>query len=293
MFVALGLVSLSLAARWAQRPYTTSFLIPDRAATNQAIDETGFWIGPHRVNIPDYVAAPTLAEFRKAFQTECPTTASPFDQAVCISSQMAGRFAHGEPNNEFVAPGFDPALDLAAHLGGEPGHCVTRAGLAATVLLSRGVAARALQLITPDGVGHNVFEVWTADHGWVIVDPTYGHITYRPHAGAAYKLETATLTPKGIEASFLDKPGALNGLFIYPEPWLHTRIGTHWAPWPFRGTFVVGGPRGARFVATHWGLFASALGTGGLSAAFFVSWVASRRARLAKREEEAATEAAA
>lgn len=278
LVMALAALSLALAARWVQRPYTTSFLIPDGAQTRQAVDATGFWIGPHRVNIADYTTAPSLQEFRKAFQTECDPQATPFEQAVCISSQMAARFAHGEPAHEFVAPAFDPAIDLLSHLGGEPGHCVTRAGLAATVLLSRGVAARALQLITRDGIGHNVFEVWTSDHGWVIVDPTYGHVTYRPRDGAAYQIETATKTPEGIEKSFLDRPGALSGLFIYPEPWLHTRIGTHWAPWPFRGTFIVGGPQGSRFVVTHWGLFATALSSGGLSTALFAAWVLQRRA---------------
>lgn len=235
-------------------PYTSSYLVLDRASTSSPVQDGRFWIGDRQVRVADYVEAASLAPFRHGLADACRQHPRPLEFALCVSDRMAALFAHGEPRTEFVAPTFDPAEDLVDHLSGRDGHCVTRAGIGATTLLANGMAARAVQLITPSGLGHNVMEVWDDRHGWLVIDPTYGDVAYLKPGGRQRVIERVIKAPSGANDIFLARSDAFQGKLIYPEPWLYTRVGTRWAPQPFRGLYAASGTASLRFVVGHWAL---------------------------------------
>jgi hypothetical protein len=139
------------------------------------------------------------------------------------------------------------------HLGGAPGHCVSRAGLVATTLLSAGIPARVLQVVQPD-VGHNIIEVWDAEHNWVMFDPNLGMVlrptSPGPYLSAADVLsgehgfslvQVGDASPGADELIGFYKPDYFRSTFIYPEPWLYTRTAPKASFWPFGGRFTRAG----------------------------------------------------
>jgi Transglutaminase-like superfamily len=176
--------------------------------------------------------------------------------ATCVSDVFARAFKHGNPTTEFLHAKYNPAAALAQHLNGAPGHCVTRSGLLTTALLSVGIPARQVQVVTGD-TGHNVLTVWDAESGWVSFDPSTG--TVFEEDGRLLSTRRAVASDRGAarQVALAPMSGAyfatINALrqageapeLLYPEPWLYTRVGERRAAWPFRGLFVHTG-------ATQW-----------------------------------------
>ncbi len=54
-----------------------------------------------------------------------------------------------------------------------------------------------MQLITPDGIGHNVFEVFDPRDGWIIVDPSYGHVVFNARDEQNRRIHKRTRLPEG------------------------------------------------------------------------------------------------
>ena len=75
------------------------------------------------------------------------------EAARLITEGIASHSPLGNPSQEFVDTGFDPVASFLLQLGGEPGHCVTRSGSVAAVLLASGIPARVFQImpLDPDG----------------------------------------------------------------------------------------------------------------------------------------------
>ncbi len=233
----------------ASRPYASALLYAGAPGADVAPITSSFSLGPLAVDMPAF-EDPKLEPFRALMRTSCPNRQG-LAAAICLANELAHRFPHGAPRNEFFSRQYDPAADLALHLAGAPGHCVTRSALLATTLLASGQPSRLMQLITPDGVGHNVMEVFDQAEGWVIVDPSYGHIVLNSRDEANRRIHKRIDLPTGTATSFLDKPDALRGLRIYPEPWLYTRVGERHGFWPFRGAFVAYGLHYRRTVTIH------------------------------------------
>jgi hypothetical protein len=207
-----------------------------------------------------YAAAPSLAPLR-ALAARC-RGLSPVATADCLSDLFADSFPHGRPTREFFEAAYSPAQDLAQHMAGAPGHCVTRSGLLVASLLAAGIPARVVQLLPPDRAGgHNVAEVWDSTaKQWVLVDPTYRLVVEgaRGLSSAAAALVAGPRARWQINNAGRVVPQArqqddatlystarrlVSGHLIYPDPWLYTRVGRPSAPAPFQGRFVVVGPR--------------------------------------------------
>jgi hypothetical protein len=217
-------------------------------------------LGGLRWDVAPYVNAPSLAPMRALVRARCPGLTA-VGTASCLSDLFAERFPHAPPRREFFEAGYSPASDLAAHLEGEPGHCVTRSGLLAATLLAAGFPARVVQLVPPQQEGgHNVAEVWDPASGWVFVDPTYGLLLdgARDQVSAAAALSApwsahlrvnaavrpvARTRPNEAQALYWGGGNLLGGNVVYPDPWLYTRVGRKAAPTPFQGRFVIVGPR--------------------------------------------------
>jgi hypothetical protein len=214
-------------------------------------------LGDLHWNPGPYVRAPSLAPLRALVTAHCAGKSS-VATADCLTDLFARRFAHGVPAREFFDADYAPAEELAEHLGGAPGHCVTRSGLLAATLLSAGIPARVVQLMPSTGGGHNVAEVWDSARGWVFIDPTH-RLTIDGPPGAAsaaaalgggaetqWRVNTiihevlGTRTPANTVLA--DSPRLMSGRLVYPDPWLYTRVGHRAAPAPFQARFVVVGP---------------------------------------------------
>jgi len=171
------------------------------------------------------------------------------DAAECLSATFAATFPHGVPSHEFVDAEYDPVADLASHMEGAPGHCVTRSGLIAAILLSAGMAARQMQMAAPH---HNVVEVFDERLGWVLIDPTFGAVfrtASGPSSAAALVNDsdgqwTQELASPAPHAKLGFEPDTGPREIAFPDPWLYTRSGKRAADWPFRGIFVHAGARG-------------------------------------------------
>lgn len=217
-------------------------------------------LGGLRWDPAPYVAAPSLAPFRAIVASRCAGLTA-VATADCLSDLFAERFAHGRPSREFFESSYRPVEDLAAHLAGAPGHCVTRSGLLATALLASGFPARVAQFLPEDATrGHNVVEVWNGVNHWVLVDPTYRlAVDGTPGGGSAaealdagpearWRINNALrvvpqVYPARDNELYDIARNLLSGHLIYPDPWLYTRVGHRRAPAPFQGRFVVIGPR--------------------------------------------------
>jgi hypothetical protein len=213
-------------------------------------------LGDLRWDPAPYAAAPSLAPLRALVASQCPARDA-LGTASCLSDLFAARFAQGPPGREFFATSYDPTEDLASHLAGAPGHCVTRSGLLAAALLACGFPARVVQLVPASGGGHNVAEVWDQARGWVFVDPTYrltldgaqGEMSaaagLRSVDTARWRVNEAVRPIAGADkerkALFAEARILLGGNLVYPEPWLYTRVGHKHGPAPFQGRFVIVG----------------------------------------------------
>jgi hypothetical protein len=202
-----------------------------------------------------YQRSPALAPLRALVADHCAGKSS-VATAECVSDLFARHFAHGIPAREFFDAEYSPAADLAEHLGGAPGHCVTRSGLLAAALLSAGFPARVVQLMPRTGGGPNVAEVWDAARGWVLVDPSF-RVTIEGSDGTAsaaaaqaspaqvrWRLNTALheVVGAGSPINFGNLSRLVAGHLVYPDPWLYTRVGHRSAPAPFQARFVIVGP---------------------------------------------------
>lgn len=217
-------------------------------------------LGGLRWDVDLYASAPSLSPLRQLVRERCPGLGA-VATARCLADLFAARFAHDPPRREFFDSTYAPAQDLAAHLAGEPGHCVTRSGLLAATLLAAGFPARVVQLVAAHTAGgHNVAEVWDPVEGWVVVDPTYGMLLDggRDQVSAAAALSAPVAAHWHVDPSIRPVPHTrrnegqaiyangghlLGGNVVYPDPWLYTRVGSKRAPYPFQGRFVIAGPR--------------------------------------------------
>jgi hypothetical protein len=207
-----------------------------------------------------YVTAPTLEPFRQLMRDQC-SRDTDRERVACLIELFANRFPHGAPALDAFDPRYDPALDLAAHLAGAPGHCVTRSSLSATALLSIGIPARVVQLIAADGTGHNIFSFFDRqERRWVAVDPTYAIILHPPglsiasairHAVTFDQIARAPSNPPGDPSEAYRDGALLTGHVVYPEPWLYTRVGPRVAAFPYTGHFVVVGAPTMRLGLLH------------------------------------------
>ena len=228
-------------------------VVPGRRADHSWVNEAEtsaapqgtFSIGPLRWDMSAYGASSTLTPLREFFNSQC-AGLSGIDAATCVSNTFVRTFPDGAPTHEFFDFEYDPAGDLASHLGGEPGHCVTRSGLLAAVLLASGVPARQVQVTPSLPFVHNADEVYDDRWGSVLFDPRYG-TAFRTRAGRLASARIAVIddtpgTPIRIAAASVI-PGADGAIshkrqVLYPDPWLYTRVGHRAARWPLRNHFV-------------------------------------------------------
>lgn len=205
-----------------------------------------------------YAAAQSLAPLRTVVQEHCFGLRA-YETGTCLEGLFARRFRLGLPSREFFDADFDPAAVFAAHLAGEPGHCVSRAGMLAAALLAVGIPARVVQIVRRDGFGHNVAEIWEAGSGWRVIDPSYAGNLRGPNGGIAaaaavrsgngahWESDRTRPNVAGVEQAEATQHYRTEELhrstIIYPDPWLYTRVGNPQAPRPFRGHFVRVGPR--------------------------------------------------
>lgn len=228
-------------------------------------------------DVDAYRHAPSLEPLRAMVRATCPAS-GPVPTAMCLTEAFARWFDNGPPTHEFFDRDYDPVATFEEHAHGAPGHCVTRSALIATSLLSVGVLARVVQLRPTRPDGHNVFEVWDPHDGWVLIDPSYGSWL---DSGNGSRSAIAAVSASGSEhwARGLRRPAGtsrlapaeldelarpwLRGYIVYPEPWMYTRVGRRASHWPFRGHFVVVGPRswrlGIGIVALRCAILATAL----------------------------------
>jgi hypothetical protein len=219
--------------------------------------DPNFRIGSVEWDVRYYSQAAELEPLRQYFREACPGNEAGLEAAVRISVDFYKRFPMGAPSVDFFSTRFDLLNAFAAHLRErEPGHCVSRSGLLAAVLLSAGRPARVVQIFSPRRRGHNVVEVWDGKDGWVIVDPTF-MTRFRPRPGEAvasraadpisHQSEPEVFSDRGLPLPdppayyFDDQDGLLRGPRVYPEPWLYLRTGPRFATFPFRGKFLVPG----------------------------------------------------
>ena len=180
--LSIGLVLVALAT-YALKilPYSTSLIehveSTDVESRRPAPD---FSLGSLRWEVSRYAVDPRLEPLRNYYRARADGKKG-LEAAQLISEGIASHSPLGNPSQEFVDTGFNPVASFLLQLGGEPGHCTTRSGSVAAVLLASGIPARVFQIIPldPDGHlrlanGHNVLEVWDERSGWSMVDPTLG-----------------------------------------------------------------------------------------------------------------------
>jgi hypothetical protein len=226
--------------------------------------DPNFHLGALRWEVSRYAIDPKLEPLR-AYYRALADGEKGLEAARLITEGIASRSSIGEPSQEFFNPGFDPVASFLRQIGGEPGHCTTRSGSVAAILLAAGIPARVIQIIPidPNGHlrledGHNVLEVWDDRYGWSLVDPTFGGMVVgtrgRPCSAIAMmrnpQIATTLSNMNGL--NFLSHNSYYNKLVngycvLLPEPWLYVRSGTRAAQRPFRGRYVCVGPR-------HWQL---------------------------------------
>ncbi len=268
-------------------PYSTS-AIATAGVTDLALRPQGrFHIGPVEWDMATYARDPRLQPLRDYFARICGGRRG-VDAAVCLSDHFARLFPFGQAEHECLQFRFDPVADLQAHVHGEPGHCVTRSSLLASILLASGIPARYVQIdpLDPHLGGHNVVEVWDDQRGWVLVDPSYGGLLKQKGtpAGALslldpipvkfYRDGKAALTAVNPQRYYA---GANNRVrILYPEPWTYMRVGTREAPWPNRALFAMVGPEGWNYGQLQHLLRMTLSVTGLLALCSLLGWVLPR-----------------
>lgn len=233
---------LSLVAL-KQLGYSTSWIVGISEEEVSLAPSSGrLEVGKVQWGLGELSRAPSLTPFRTTF-ADCAST-----DGVLAAKCVFERLEHapiGNPSSEFVDVKYDPAAALAAHLGGEPGHCTTRSALAATALLALGKPARLIQLYPAEGSGHNLIEVFDLSHGWVVFDPSTGD-TFSDESGQLHSGASLQAARSVRWTRLTAGPDVWRYRFatvLYPEPWLYTRVGARAAPWPFRAIFLRGGTR--------------------------------------------------
>lgn len=250
--------------------------VPRSEAPPQA---AAFTFGPLYWDRLLYERDPSLNPLRTFFRAECGERRG-VDAAVCLATRFSVLFPVEPPQHEFLDSKYDLIEDFEAHVHGAPGHCVTRSGLLAAVLLAVGTPARQLQILLTNRLGHNLVEVWDESWGWVVVDPSYlriavdssGHPTSVNQVilgDASFKV----IDPK-FQTDFYDTLADLRAHgsipeIVFPEPWLYMRLGKRAASWPFRGLMVhtggvhaLAGPAQLALRTLAAGLFLAAVGCG-------------------------------
>lgn len=225
-------------------PNTTSWIDAGDPAEAARTPSPDFSIGSLTWHVREYAAAPELQPFRGEFNKACAGKRG-LDAALCASEDLASHSPFAAPEHEFTDASYDPAADLARHLAGRRGHCMTRSALVADELLSVGIPARVVQVIPRDGEGHNVISVWDERQGWVYVDGSYmGHLEIDGDGASAAEALAAPsrahfepVSSSAAPAPFYERT-PFDGTVLYPDPWLYLRVGRSAAPWPFRGRFV-------------------------------------------------------
>jgi len=247
-----GLQLLSLKSM----DYSTSIIEACPSDALSIIPTSDFSLGSLKWDLANYTHDPNLEPLRDFFRkhTDGETGIS---AAIRLSNVFATAFPNGQASKEFLDAQYDPAVALQSHLDGEPGHCVTRSGLIAAILLSVGIPARVVQVIG-DEHGHNLLEVSDDQHGWILLDPLYG--TFVGRENELISAEDAIKFPESLHGIPFD--GGINlagsgvdtvyrflfkGDLLYPEPWLYMRVGERASYWPFRGKFVHVGSNNWRF----------------------------------------------
>jgi hypothetical protein len=213
-----------------------------------------FTVGPLTWRVSALRQDASLQPFRDAMHATCGEQRG-LAAAACATRVLRDRVPPGNPSSEYVDRGFDPVAHFERHMGGEPGHCLTRSAILASELLSVGVPARVIQMVPPGDRGHTLVEVWDESLGWVVVDPsTDGYLVARGGPAPAIDLlerreslefrGLGPIAPPGSEtqATRLDFQRLLTGNLLYPEPWLYLRLGPRVGPWPTRGQYVRAGP---------------------------------------------------
>jgi hypothetical protein len=241
-------------------PYSSSAFERVDGDADAAPTKESFRVGSLEWHMDELAQAPQLEPLRTYFHAHC-TGQRGLAAATCLSDSFARAFAQGEPTTEFVNASYDSCTDLARHAGGEAGHCVTRSGLAAAVLLSVGIPARVVQIIPSETRGHNLFEVWDEKNGWTLYDPSFGgtlmigdravSAMQAAHHPTSVRWSKVALSPNDAESArdtyANPEAPAFGGQIIYPEPWLYMRLGPRATHWPFRGAFAFYGPRAWRY----------------------------------------------
>lgn len=287
-FVAAGGLAIASVAALAVLAHTEGASCWVVSATTDEVERAptpGFAIGGVRWDPSATARDPALAPFRSDFNAHCAGRLGR-DAALCVTRHLDDAFPWGAPRTDLLAPRFDPAADLAAHLAGEPGHCVTRSGITVDELLSVGIPARLAQIFPADGAAHNIVEVWDAETGWTLVDPSFGGVLTsggRPVSAARAITVGGHLQPMGSVVlgggHYYASVSFRGGAIMYPEPWLYLRSGERIAPRPFHGRFARLGGYALRLGVGQWllrlGVVLFAFG----AAVAFVIGVRRRRAR--------------
>lgn len=217
-----------------------------------------FSLGPLRWDLAVYAADVHLEPLRQFFSETCPGLKG-LEAAKCISNALVRAFPEGATASDLFDVDYDPVADLTTHLSGKPGHCVTRSGLVAAIMLSTGLPARQVQIAPPLPFAHNADEIYDERWGWVLFDPKYGTVfqtangpasassaVVRREQGTAVRIAAASALPTNMN---IDGEHELR----YPDPWLYTRVGRRAASWPFRNLFVhMGTPTWGNGMAQQW-----------------------------------------
>jgi hypothetical protein len=251
-FATVALLCAIAVSRLPGRTTQHARVSSDVVLVPPGVDE--FTVSPLRWDLRAYATSAKLEPLRRFFADGCAGTRG-VEAATCLSNRFARAFRHGVPRREFFAAEYDPVADLEEHMHGAPGHCVTRSGLIAAILLSVSIPARQVQLLASRTVGHNALEVWDEHSGWALFDPTWGNVFVGPSGPlSAAKVmllrEPGQWVSRGIAPGHApgDEPIASDALrgadqnaqssIRYPDPWLYTRAGKRAASWPFRGLVV-------------------------------------------------------
>jgi len=251
-FLSFAFFALALATLGVTKilPYA-SCLVENASVPPALSDPThSFVIGSIRWDVDAYARDPQLQPFRDFFHKNC-LAKTGTGAAICVSQVFAAAFPLGMPQRDFYDRNYNPLIDFRRHMAGEPGHCVNRSGLLATMLLSVGIPARVVAIVPLSRTGgHTVVGVWDGA-GWQIVDSTANGLLWSPNGTSATDIAQAGETVRLVDPLTFRKglyqyESAIAGNeVVYPEPWLYTRTGNRFSFWPFRGRFVqVGMQRG-------------------------------------------------
>jgi len=174
--LSAGLLSVVQVIALEALPNSTSSIeAVSEGELRAAPEPAGFRLGSLWWDLATYREEPGLAPMRAYVRARCEGLDG-VRAATCLSDAMAVEFPHGAPRNEMFDVVYDPVAVHLLHSSGAPGHCVTRSGLLAAMLVSVGVPARVLQLIRRDDSGHTIIEVWDGQRGWLAFDQSFGAV---------------------------------------------------------------------------------------------------------------------